>query len=44
MDILDVCIIGIVSEQELKRVVRVTIDTDCWGQKARVTGAFFKND
>lgn len=44
MDILDVCITGIVSEQELKRVVRVTIDTDCWGQKARVTGAFFKND
>lgn len=44
MDILDVCITGIVSEQELKRVVRVTIDTDCWGHKARVTGAFFKND
>lgn len=44
MDILDVCITGIVSEEELNRVVRVTIDTDCWGQTARVTGAFFKND
>lgn len=28
MDILDVCITGIVSEEELNRVVRVTIDTD----------------
>ena len=44
MDILDVCITGIVSEEELNRVVRVTIETDCWGQTARVTGAFFKND
>lgn len=34
MDILDVCITGIVSEEELNRVVRVTIDTDCWGATA----------
>lgn len=44
MDILDVCITGIVSEQELSRTVKVTIDTDCWGYKERKTGGFFKSD
>lgn len=44
MDILNVYITGIVSEQELNRVVRVVMDTDCWGEKARVTGGFFKGD
>lgn len=44
MNILDVCIVNVVSEQELARTVRVVIDTDCWGYKERKTGGFFKSD
>ncbi len=44
MEILDVCIVNIISEQELNRTVRVIIDTDCWGHKERKMGGFFKSD
>lgn len=42
MDILDVCIVNIISEQELAQTVRVVIDTDCWGHKERKTEDFSK--
>lgn len=44
MNILDVCIVDIVSEEHLKRTVKVTMDVDCWGDKSRVTGGFLKAD
>ena len=44
MNILDVCIVDIVSEEHLNRTVKVTMDVDCWGDKGRVTGGFLKAD
>lgn len=44
MNILDVFIVDIVSEEHLNRTVKVTMDVDCWGDKGRVTGGFLKAD
>ena len=44
MNILDVCIVDIVSEEHLNRTVKVTMDVDCWGDESRVTGGFLKAD
>lgn len=44
MNILDVCIVDIVSEEHLNRTVKVTMDVDCWGDEGRVTGGFLKAD
>lgn len=44
MDLLDVYITKIHSEEELKRTVRVTIDTDSYGGKKTITVGFLKHE
>lgn len=44
MNLLEVNITKIHSEEELKRTVRVRIDTDCYGGKETKTVGFLKQD
>lgn len=44
MDLLDVKITKIHSEEELKRTVRVTIDTDFYSGKKTITVGFLKHE